>query len=74
MAGLKELYLELVCKEPNVFLLDAPESLSLLFAPEDAPSATAAQGLADGVTEVIRGGGVINEAGCFFLDGAPRPS
>lgn len=40
IAGLKELYLEMVCTEPNVFMLDSPQSLPLLFAPEDAPSAT----------------------------------
>lgn len=40
VAGLKELYLELVCTEPNVFMLDSPQSLPLLFAPEEAPSST----------------------------------
>lgn len=43
VSGLKELYLELVCPEANVFLLDSPESLPLLFAPEEGPSATEAK-------------------------------
>ena len=40
IAGLKEMYLELACTESNVFVLDSPQSLPVLFAPEDNPGAT----------------------------------
>ena len=43
VAGFKELNLELCCSEANTFTLDSPESLPVLFAPDDTPASTEAK-------------------------------
>lgn len=40
VASFKEINLEVACTEGNAFVLDSPDSLSTLFAPEESPSAT----------------------------------
>jgi syntaxin-binding protein 1 len=43
VAGFKEINLELACIESNAFVLDSPQSLPRLFAPDETPAATEAK-------------------------------
>ena len=40
VASFKEINLEVACMESNAFVLDSPDSLAALFAPEESPAAT----------------------------------